>query len=81
MRCAQLLLSLALVQAQYHQHNMPRAKFDDATGAPLNDAAQSILQRHAATAPAPVPARRKRSTRSSTSSWPSGHLEIRNARM
>ena len=51
---ALLLLSLALVQAQYyHQHHMPRAKFDDATGAPLNDAARSILQRHAATAPAP----------------------------
>ena len=49
----QLLLSLALVQAQYHQHHMPRAKFDDQTGAPLNDAARSILQRHAATAPAP----------------------------
>ena len=54
MRRAQLLLSLALVQAQhYHQHHMPRAKFDDVTGAPLNDAARSILQRHAATAPAP----------------------------
>ena len=52
MRCAQLLLSLALVQAQHH-HHMPRAKFDDQTGAPLNDAARSILQRHAATAPAP----------------------------
>ena len=51
---ALILLSLAVVQAQYHQHhNMPRAKFDDVTGAPLNDAARSILQRHAATAPAP----------------------------
>ena len=52
---ALLLLSLAVVQAQYHHqhHNMPRAKFDDVTGAPLNDAARSILQRHAATAPAP----------------------------
>ena len=59
MRCAQLLLGFAAlvgvrVEAQYHQHhNMPRAKFDDVTGAPLNDAARSILQRHAATAPAP----------------------------
>jgi phosphohistidine phosphatase len=50
MRRAQLLLSLALVHGQYH---MPRAKFDDVTGAPLNDAARSILQRHSATAPAP----------------------------
>ena len=46
MRRAQLLLSLALVQAQYyHQHHMPRAKFDDQTGAPLNDAARAILAR------------------------------------
>ena len=52
MRRAQLLLSLALVEAQYH-HHMPRAKFYDVTGAPLNDAARSILQRHVATAPAP----------------------------
>ena len=52
---ALLFLSLALVQAQYyHQHHtMPRAKFDAQTGAPLNAAARSILQRHAATAPAP----------------------------
>ena len=53
MRRAQLLLSLAVVQAQYHQHHMPRAKFDDQTGAPLNDAARAILARHSATAPAP----------------------------
>ena len=52
MHRAQLLLSLALVQAQY-QHHMPRAKFDDQTGAPLNDAARAILARHSATAPAP----------------------------
>ena len=51
---ALLPLSLAVVQAQHHQHhNMPRAKFDDVTGAPLNDAARAILVRHSATAPAP----------------------------
>ena len=81
MRRAQLLLSLALVQAQYHQHHMPRAKFDDQTGAPLNDAARSILaapRRDRARARCRRGgsvrlARRRRRGR--------GHLEVRNARM